>query len=72
MESFSLEDDDLGLFITQTLSVIEENTNRFLEDSFDFDSNEVGKMHYLDISEEMDVTETPSMWVYIMLIHLYC
>ena len=65
MEQFSLEDDDMGMFITQTPSVNVDNLDSLLEDSFDFECNEVGKMLYSDISEDetykeqavMDVTD---------------
>ena len=51
MEQFSLEDDDMGIFITQT-SKDDEDVSNLLEESFEINCNEVVKMDYLDISED--------------------
>ena len=48
----SLEDDDLGLFITQTPSQNVEISNLLDVSLDDFDCGEVGSMHYSDISED--------------------
>ena len=62
MDTFSIEDDDLGLFLTQTPSSSrnEESLTEFLDDSMDLvemprgegNNRDVGQMHYSDISDD--------------------
>ena len=62
MDVFSLEDDDMGLFITQTPSNNVQNISDLLDVSMeDFENNEVGTMHYSDISDDNGLKEANIM-----------
>ena len=67
MDVFSLEDDDMGLFITQTPSNNVQNISDLLDVSMEeFENNEVGTMHYSDISDDegskvSNVMQSPSV-----------
>ena len=67
MDVFSLEDDDMGLFITQTPSNNVQNISDLLDVSMeDFENNEVGTMHYSDNSDdnglkEANIMQSPSI-----------
>ena len=67
METFSLEEDDSGIFITQNDSNFVDNIMDVHEDEFVFPSSQVidhssdkgsvGHMHYSDISDGENSTE---------------
>ena len=67
MENFTLEDDDMGLFITQTPkeNVEMENLVSFVQDDMDFETNvndsvmegQVGNMVYSDISDFEEIND---------------
>ena len=69
MDQFTLEEDDMGMFITQTANENMENISSLLDESFDFESNEVGSMHYSDISDD-EGSRPENVW--ILLRHLPC